>query len=235
MEMKLKPVKKLMALALVFMLLISSTMGTARSYGTTDLGVRTEKLVVYTDEIQEAIIKKEGGNFTSNYYYSKAPPVTTYYDNSGDIIAIQEEESDIAARTFSLDRDLINFIDQFLLRERILVLNLASLRAAKLRRQGPADVPQDIPRTVAVAKAAFEMDDPLQATLYIDRDRWGVLDTMVGMEDIFGLNNIFIHFLKLQLLERKQKFDPEIGSEIYQERYDTILDEYNSRDKEDNK
>jgi hypothetical protein len=35
-------------------------------------------------------------------------------------------------------------------------------------------------------------------------------------------------------MERKQQFDPEIGLEIYQERYDTILDEYNSRDKEDN-
>ena len=127
-----------------------------------------------------------------------------------------------------------DFIDTFLQRERILILNLASLRAAKLRRQGPAEVPQDIPRTVAVAKAAFEMDDPLQATLHIDRARWGALDTMVGMDDIFGLNNILVHFLKLQLLDRKQRFDPEIGAEIYKERYDTILDEYNSRDKEDN-
>ena len=121
------------------------------------------------------------------------------------------------------------FIDHLLERERALVLNLAYLRAAKLNRHDVViDPPQDMPRTVAVAKAAFEMDDPLQATLYIDRSRWGALDTMVGIDDIFGVNNIFIHFLKLQLLERKQWFEAAKGLEIFRERYDEILDEYHS-------
>ena len=122
-----------------------------------------------------------------------------------------------------------DFIDLFLLRERVLVLNLASLRAAKLGRPAPADPPQDIPRTVSMARAAFDMDDPLEAQLYIDRARWGALDTMIGLDDMFGVNHIFVHLLKLQLLERKQRFDPAIGSRIYRERYDMILDEYNSR------
>ena len=122
-----------------------------------------------------------------------------------------------------------DFTDLFLARERTLVLNLAYLRAIKLNWPSPGDPPHDFPRFEAVAKAAFEMEDPFQATLSIDRARWGVLDTMVGAEDIFGINNILVHFIKLQLMERKQRFDHKKGLEIYQERYKTILEEYNSR------
>jgi len=133
----------------------------------------------------------------------------------------------------SLEPTGSDFIDLLMARERTLILNLAYLRAARLRRPSPGEPPHDVPRAEAVAKAAFEMSDPLQATLYIDRSRWGALDTMVGVEDVFGVNNIFIHLMTLQLLERKQRLDPDIGVEVYRERYNTILEDYNSRDKED--
>jgi hypothetical protein len=120
------------------------------------------------------------------------------------------------------------FIDLLMARERTLVLNLAFLRAAKLKRPSPGDPPHDVPRAEAVAKAAFEMDDPLEAAITIDKARWGALNDMVGI-DLFGVNNIFAYLMKLQLLERRQCFDAEIGAVKYKERYDSILNEYNSK------
>jgi hypothetical protein len=113
------------------------------------------------------------------------------------------------------------FIDFHLLRERTLNLNLVFLRAAKLKRASPAEPPHDVPRAEAVAKAAFEMEDPLEAEIYIDRSRWGALDEMVGL-DYFGANNVFAYLLKLQLLERKMRLETEKGFGIYKNLYETI-------------
>jgi hypothetical protein len=120
------------------------------------------------------------------------------------------------------------FIDCLMARERTLVLNLAYLRAGKLKRPSPGDPPHDVPRAEAVAKAAFEMADPLEAAIFIDKSRWGALDEMLGI-DPFGVNNVFAYLMKLQLLERCQFFDAEIGAGKYKELYDSILNAYNSR------
>jgi hypothetical protein len=120
------------------------------------------------------------------------------------------------------------FIDLLMLRERVLVLNLAFIRAAKLKRPSPGDPPHDVPRAEARGKTAFEMDDPLEATIYIDEGRWGALDDMVGL-NLFGVNNIFAYLMKLQLLERRQHFSAEKGAVEYQNRYDSILNEYNAK------
>jgi len=119
-----------------------------------------------------------------------------------------------------------------MLRERIVALTLAKLRAAGLNRPVPEDVPSDMPRAEAIAKAAFEMDNPLEAELSMDRARWGIIDEMIGV-NIFGVNLIYAYLLKLQLLERKQRFNSVKGLKEYHNIYDTILNEYNSRDKED--
>jgi hypothetical protein len=121
-----------------------------------------------------------------------------------------------------------DFIDLLMARERTLNLNLVYLRAARFRRPSPGDPPHDVPRAEAVAKAAFEMTDPLEAAIYIDQSRWGALDAMVGF-GYFAVNNIYAYLLKLQLLERRQYFDVERGTAGYRERYDSILNEYNSK------
>jgi len=121
-----------------------------------------------------------------------------------------------------------DFIDLFMARERTLNLNLAFLRAAKLKRPSPGDPPHEVPRAEAVAKAAFDMNDPLEATIYIDKARWGALDAMIGLNS-FGVNNIYAFLMKLQLLERRQKFDAEKGVAAYRELYNSILNEYNSK------
>jgi len=114
------------------------------------------------------------------------------------------------------------FIDFHMLRERVAALNLAYLRAAKLNRPSPGEPPHDVPRSEAVAKAAFEMEDPMEAMIYIDRARWGVLDEMVGI-NYFGVNNIYAYLLKLRLLERKLHYEVEKGFAVYREVYDTII------------
>ena len=120
------------------------------------------------------------------------------------------------------------FIDFLMLRERNLNLTLAGLRAAELGHPSPGESSHDVPRAEALAKSVFEMDDPLEAELSMDRARWGVLDEMVGL-NYFGVNNIFAYLLKLQLLERKQRFDTLKGSANYRELYNVILNEYNSK------
>jgi hypothetical protein len=120
------------------------------------------------------------------------------------------------------------FIDLLMLRERTLNLNLAFLRAAQLKRPSPGDPPHDVPRAEAVAKAAFEMSDPLEAAISIDKSRWGALEEMVGY-DTFSVNTIFAYLMKLQLLERKQRLDGAKGAAEHKKLYDTILNEYNSK------
>jgi len=120
------------------------------------------------------------------------------------------------------------FIDFLMLRERTLNLTLANLRAAEHKRPSPGEVSHDVPRAEALAKSVFEMDDPLEAETTLDRARWGVLEEMVGL-DYFGVNNIFSYLLKLQLLERKLRFDAVKGAANYRELYNVILNEYNSK------
>jgi hypothetical protein len=143
-----------------------------------------------------------------------------YYDPK---LAVETEDSGSA------------FIDLLMLRERVLALNLAFVRAAKLKRPSPQDPPHDVPRAEARGKTAFEMDNPLEATIYIDEGRWTALDDMMGLDNIFGINepfnvnNIYVYLLKLQLLERRQSFDAVKGAAEYRQLYDTILNEYNSK------
>ena len=120
------------------------------------------------------------------------------------------------------------FLDFILMRERTLALTLANLRAAKLNRPSLGELAHDMPRAEAMAKAVFEMEDPLEAELSMDRDRWAVLEEVVGI-DLFGVNTVFAYLLKLQLLERKQRFNFPKGSAEYRKIYETILNEYNSK------
>jgi len=120
------------------------------------------------------------------------------------------------------------FIDFHLMRERTLNLTLANLRAADLNRPPTGESSSEVPRAEAAARAAFEMDDPFEAENSLDRGRWGVLDEMVGL-NYFGVNTIFAYLLKLQLMERKLRFDVQKGFANYSELYNAILNDYNSR------
>ena len=133
------------------------------------------------------------------------------------------------------------FIDDFMLQQRSFFLYLASLRASKMGRQLPADdmsgmkqLAENNPavqNALEIGKEAFEMSDPLEAELFINKGRWQSLDTLINM-NYFDVRNIYCYLLRLQLLERKRFFDTQKGTEEYQKLYDTILNEYNTKTKE---
>jgi hypothetical protein len=119
------------------------------------------------------------------------------------------------------------FIDALLARERTLLLNLAHLRAARLKRQLPGEPSRDASGAEIAAKTAFEMGDPLEAEVFLDRGRWDALDALAGL-DLFSVNIVYAYLMKLQLLERRQRFDAEKGFAGYKELYDAILNKYNA-------
>ena len=116
------------------------------------------------------------------------------------------------------------FIDNFMQQERGFLELLASLRAKKLGRN--IEDSKEINHSTfgdRVCKAASEMDDPLEAELYINKERWSALDELVNIS-YFEVINIYTYLLKLQLLERKRFFYEAKGTEEYQILYNKIIE-----------
>ena len=105
-----------------------------------------------------------------------------------------------------------DFIDTFLYQQRCFLTKLASLRAKKLNRDLEIDVSED---DAITAKTAFEINNPLEAELYINKERWQALDDLVNI-NYYDVRSIYCYLLKLQLLEKKRIFDTAIGSAEYQ-------------------
>jgi hypothetical protein len=123
------------------------------------------------------------------------------------------------------------FIDAWCAWERTLRLNLARYRSLKLKRDGaggayggagiePPAYPAD---AAAVAKAAFAIESPLEAELFLDQARWNAIESLQGLS-YFGENAVYAYLLKLRLLERKALFKAEEGFAEYTMLYAAILD-----------
>jgi hypothetical protein len=177
-----------------------------------------------------------------NYYYFIA---SIPYINYGDTPPFTTEAFIEQCKSFLVERDaaLIHycsydpklavetleptgstFVDFHLLRERTLILNLAKFRADRLKRAHVGEPLYDEP----MAKTAFEMVDPLEAELALDRARWAALDEMVNLLNNFEVSHIYAYLLKIQLLERRQHFIAEKGSVEFRKIYDNIFNEFNS-------
>jgi hypothetical protein len=116
-----------------------------------------------------------------------------------------------------------NFINGWRKREQTLVLNLAQMRALKLKRDVPADVSHDSAESEALARAAFALDDPLEAELLLDKGRWDAIESLVGT-DYFGVNTVYAYLLKLLLVERRSAFKTEEGFAEYKTLYAGIIE-----------
>lgn len=117
--------------------------------------------------------------------------------------------------------------------ERALRLALARARAAKLKRDAQAgnagldavSVSQSIamfPDAASVAKAACDMDSPLDAELYLDRARFSFVRDL-GLGHFYDSEAVFAYALMLLIRERSSSFSVEDGRAEYMRIYNSIL------------
>jgi hypothetical protein len=114
------------------------------------------------------------------------------------------------------------FVDRWRDWERALRLNLARLRAQRLKREAldPPVVPAD---TVGSAQQALMAENPLEAEMILDRARWNAIDQFQGIA-AFSRNAVYAYFLKLLILERRASFKAEAGFAEYKSLYASILE-----------
>jgi hypothetical protein len=115
------------------------------------------------------------------------------------------------------------FIDGWRDWESALRLNLARLRAARLKRE-PVDAPDFPVGAAAAAKAAAAIESPLEAEIFLDRARWNAVESLQGI-NYFSENTIYAYLLKLLLMERRQAFKTEEGFAEYKTLYASILEQ----------
>jgi hypothetical protein len=106
--------------------------------------------------------------------------------------------------------------------ERTLRFNLARYRAARAKREVPADVPEYPAAAAAAAKAAAAMDSPLEAEIFLDGARWRAIETFQGL-DYFNRNTVYAYLLKLLLMERRSCFRVEEGFAEYKGLYAAVM------------
>jgi hypothetical protein len=119
--------------------------------------------------------------------------------------------------------DSCGFLDQWREYEKALRLNLAKYRAAKVRREVPADAPDSPADAAAAAKAAAAMDSPLEAEIFLDEARWQAIELFQGL-DYFDRNIVYAYLLKLLLLERRSCFRTEEGFAEYKGLYAAVME-----------
>ncbi len=73
-----------------------------------------------------------------------------------------------------------------------------------------------------IAHAAVACDDPLEAELLIERERWALIDRL-ETGHYFDLEALVAYGLKLQALERRARFQVERGEAAYTNAYESIL------------
>lgn len=75
----------------------------------------------------------------------------------------------------------------------------------------------------AIVKEALAAGTPLAIETALDRRRWSRLDELEAGTQ-FGVERLVVYRLKLLLLERRERFQPEAGRKSFAEGYARILD-----------
>jgi hypothetical protein len=117
------------------------------------------------------------------------------------------------------------FIDRWRDWERALRLNLARLRALRLKREGGAVTdPPALPLDAASgAQQALAVENPLEAEALLDRARWNAIEQFQGIP-AFSRDVVYAYLLKLLILERRASFKVETGFAEYKSLYASILE-----------
>ncbi|MGD9938577.1 MAG: hypothetical protein AB7T74_02120 [Clostridia bacterium] len=108
---------------------------------------------------------------------------------------------------------------------------LVRLRSQRLQKPADRHLKPGLPEWegIKTAQAAFMADDPLQGELLIERDRWAFIEILAA-NHFFDMEYLVAYALKLQALERRQRFRTELGEEGYRTVYRSVLDTADYRD-----
>lgn len=119
------------------------------------------------------------------------------------------------------------FADRILSWEKELRLELAGARLARLKFDSPEPLPESDGRDVLQEKvrAILSVDSPLEAESALNRLRWGFLEEM-GVSHFFDLEALIVYYLKLQIVLRQEKFQPEPGRQAFEETYEKVTEGY---------
>lgn len=113
------------------------------------------------------------------------------------------------------------FLDKWYASERNLRLCLASIRAKNIGKEAEeVVVDSDISQ---VAHDACEMNNPLQAELFLHKYRQSVL-TSLHPSDMFSIDAVYEYGIRLMLDARMRKFNLDAGEAAMQTVYDAILE-----------
>ena len=185
----------------------------------------------------------------SNYYYfiaslphlSFAAPKPIFYDHFLSLCNSFLHEKDFKTiKSISFagnDASHLHVIKSWMAWDGTLRRELASLRSAGLGRQsiiygrpdqaGQSDSADqaDMTHTVKVAKEAFAISMPLDADEFIEKARWEYIESL-EFGRYFDVEWLALYSLKLQILERREKFDKKAGLLRLHELMDRAREDY---------
>ena len=113
-------------------------------------------------------------------------------------------------------------IDEWNTRERDLRLALGKVRADKMGKAFDLKGRELSSGLLKAAKAAVEMESPMEAEIFLLNDRLAFLETL-RPTDSFSNDYIYYYGLKLKLFERIREFDEEQGRAAYRSIYNSII------------
>jgi hypothetical protein len=108
------------------------------------------------------------------------------------------------------------FLNKWQEYQQMLRAELASQRSRRPLYKGEEVVRKEVAEyaIVEAVRAALECDDPLQAELMLLNLQWKILDELVGLQ-VFSIEALLAHLLKLQLLQRRSHFVQEKGNDEF--------------------
>lgn len=131
-------------------------------------------------------------------------------------------ESFMAKEPFSAQRS--KFLRNFIAWERTLRNELSRLRARKAERNEEEYLRISEHRDEAgrTAAACYAVEDPYQAELFLERERWNAIERMSSLSS-FDVDFLIAYRLKLAINERLERLNAKSGSAGYQHLYSDIL------------
>ena len=106
--------------------------------------------------------------------------------------------------------------------ERNLRIALAKLRADKLGKHFDAEVQSFPAGLMQAVRTAVETESPMEAELFLNKYRLDFLESL-RPTDSFSEEYVYYYGLKLRLIERIRKFNPESGENAYRNIYNSIM------------